>query len=492
MKNFKRLATSLVALFFVVAFSSCEKQQAKNSTIDVSFDIADLTNGLDKKGAMEEGDPNTTNVEQYPTCTDLETDYVVVTIDGVSYTLQMTALPNSQTEVVQLDADAPNLVTSLVVFSNEQTDPIYIAPENTSAEVTQGGLVGVPFDITTKAWDKASIHVDVVCWHPYSHRNYAWNWFQIDYKQVKTICFFGDVCTKFYKDFGATGYDLQADFTVDLTYENSQGVMVTNTVTTQNDDGNYVNEDGPLCVSYIDDINKEENATYDLTLHTPTGDILLADNVAVAEGTWSEIGKTDGFGGDDGVYLFNVGNCGIDEEGQFPSYLPLPNTAKMRVGVFSPDSYNITITQDNDPLRMLSDITNEQAWCLDKNVAIYEDVEYTGRVFSSLDIAKLMADPTITPARKTRFQNLPWGVINYMINHLDELPTGTSPADLQHAFWYITDAYANANQADKDKIDQWLSDYATWTPSVGQDAVVFLIPDQADGPVQAFGVRIDP
>jgi hypothetical protein len=496
MRNLKRLATSLVALVLVLAFSSCEKQQPQSSKIDVSFDIADLTSGLSKKGALETGDPSAQNIEKYPECTELTTDYVIVTIDGVAYTLEMTSLPNSQTEVVQLDADAPNEVQSLVVFSSEQKDPIYIAPKNTSLEVTEGGLTGVPFTINTEAWNKEAIHVDVVCWHPYTYKPYTWNWFQIDYHQVKSICFFGDVCTKFYEEFGAEGYDFPAAFTVALTYQNSAGAWITNTLST-NDDENFVNENGPLCISYLDDLMKDEHATYTLTLNTPTGDVVLDENVAIAEGTWSEEGKSDGFGGMDGIYLFNVGECGIDEEGQFASYLPLPTTAKMKVGVNSSDDYNITISENGEDLHMLAGISGTQAWCLDHAVNIHANQVYTARVFSSLDLAKLAADPNITQPRKDRFSSFPWGAINYMINNLDELPLGLTPADLQHAFWYISNGYQNVLPAVKAKIDEWKdssnpNNKLSWKPKVGDDAVVFLIPDQKDKAIQAFGVRIDP
>ena len=493
MRNFRRLATSLVALVLVLAFSSCEKQLAESSIIEVSFDIADLTNGA-KKGALENGDPGSENTEVYPDCVDLATDYVEVTIDGNLHTLQMTSLPNSQTEVIKLDTTDANLVTMLNVYSSDGT-LLYTAPSNTSLEVTQGGLVGVPFNINTWAWHKESIHVDVVCWHPFSHENYSWNWFQIDYNQLKSICFFGDVCTKFFADFGAPGYDLQADFTVALSYEDADGAMVTNTVTTTNSTTEWVNEDGALCISYLDNLNKLENATFDLTLHTPTGDILLLDDEVLAEGTWSEVGKTDGFGGDDGIYLFNVGTCGIAEDAQFPSYLPLPDQVKMNIGDTSPDNFWITITEAfaGQDLHMLDNITGQQAWCLDNSVSIGYGV-YDAKVFSSLDLAKLMADGTVSAARKTRFNNLPWGAINYLINHIDELPGTLTPKQVQHAFWYITDALNDGTISATviTKIELWKTNHSGWTPKVGDDAVVFMIPDLATQPVQAFGVRIDP
>jgi hypothetical protein len=195
----------------------------------------------------------------------------------------------------------------------------------------------------------------------------------------------------------------------------------------------------------------------------------------------------------DGIYLFNVGECGIDEEGQFPSYLPLPTTAKMKVGINGPDDYNITISSNGENLHMLAGIDSVRAWCLDYAVRIHANQVYPARVFSSLDLAKLAADPNITQQRKNRFSSFPWGVINYMTNNLDEL----SPAALQHAFWYITNGYQNVPTAVKDKIDEWKdpsnpNNKLSWKPKVGDDAVVFLIPDQEEMAVQAFGVRIDP
>ena len=498
MKNYGKFATFLVAMIFVLAFSSCEKEQAESKAVDVFFDIASLTDESNMKSAMDRGDPNSRNDRNYPHCTKLATDYVVVNIDDSVYTLEMTSLTKSQTEVVQLIVgnNNSNNVTSFFAFSYDQEEPLYIAPSIESDEVTKGGLRGVPFRITTRAWKKEAIRIDVVCWHKYTHQSYAWNWFHIKYNLVKTICFFGDVCTEFYKQFGDdNGYDLPAHFTVDLTYTNSDGDKITNTVTTQNGTmivnktkgPNFVNDSGPLCISYIDNLMNTENATYDLTLHTPTGDILLVDDKAIPEGAWSEDDGSGGFGGDDGIYLFNVGNCGIIAEGQFPPYIPLPKTVKFTLLNDKGDEtgrYIATATVTDPSAQGLLPSGKFKTWCVDPLTTINYNVEYDANVYSLINII------TIPPSTRMDKIIAAKGKLHWVINHIDKIKKDFpkwNKVQIQELIWHIVD---NKTHEGYYKYAYNIPDYE---PKVGEFTLVIIDPvDNKGAAVQAFGVRVEP
>ncbi|MCK5788658.1 MAG: hypothetical protein KAH32_06655 [Chlamydiia bacterium] len=529
MKYIQRFATSLVALALIFAFSSCEKEQVNtNKEVSVYFDIASLGNkaaiDIKKDGTVGE------NPGIYPECTTDEVAYVIATIDDVPYTINMTLLPNSQTEVIQLDADADNELTSFIVY-NDAGVPIYQMPDEDSdeADPLKGNLTSVPMDLALGAFTKSKIEVDVVCWHPYSHMNLTWAWFEINYHQLNTLCFFGDICTKYADDFHTTqgspyinqeydGYDFPAIFWAVITraeYTDNSGVLHPEETWSANNVDNYAtptNVNDALCLTYRDNLQEDENFSYELFLFLPDGDTTLIHSGTFDDGAFSEMNNPNGFGGVDGLLTFAVGNCnngsGVDEV--LPPYLYLPEVGDIQViytNLADYEYFDVKLlgTSWDNALYPPELGENEQmsAWCVDLYHKIYED-EFTADVYNSLDIESL---PT------TEFKAYNWGALNWLANNEDIihniLDSGNWENDrygLQHTIWMVIHGTSAAVIADIEAetghtVDQNMLDlvaeaisHPLFVPSPGQYSLLLLDPGVDDNgtTIQSVIIRVDP
>ena len=272
MRNLKRLATSLVALFLVVAFSSCEKQASSDTLQEVSFNVNNVTNSLKKAIGP--------NDERIPTCVDSLPSYVVATItdaDGVStdYTLDVLNGLNdgTETQVIKLMAGTYSL-DGFKVYAQGGT-MIWAAPMNGSYYANLWNLQGVSFDFEVQAFTKTKIDVDVLCWEEYSYKYFGFNWFDFQKVTIKTVCFFGDICP------GETVVDYVAGYTIQIT--TPDGFLL--------GEGTFdpENQTGPLCIEYPEfgDLTDEtynvtislNNAPYDIVgigaLNADTGELTL-------------------------------------------------------------------------------------------------------------------------------------------------------------------------------------------------------------------------
>ena len=483
----KKLLTGwLMLALIMISFTSCDDtvDVPDVNMVDVTLDFNQLLNKADvTKVANKSYTSKDATQIPYPECTDESPTYIEVTIDGTMYTVEFTSL-GSQTEVIQLDASANNIITLLEVFG-DTTAPIYSMPEAGSKEAIDGGLTSVPYDMNLGGFTKTKVSVDVVCWHEYSHQALAWQWYEINYHQIKTLCFFGDVCTKFYADFGATEYDLVAAIRVDIYNGNTLYVSETNQVSSS-----FVGLEGsPLCVEYLDDELIDEDFTFSLTLLTPTGEVLLEDHTPFDDGVYSTDDGTGGFGGADGIWNFNVGECGnTANEANYPAYLPLPDEVTFKLKDANGDKYGkyrMEFGSLNGSVAspVMSFGALYHGWCVDKSTTINWNVSYEAKVYSLLDVANL---PSTTRINKIKAKA---GVLHWIINHIDEIvAAGYDKHDIQNLIWHVVNGFSvNAS------LTTYAAGIPNYNPKVGDYALVVFDPINSSGnPVQAFGVRIDP
>jgi len=478
----------------MVAFTSCDDTISVPDVkmVDVTFDLENLnlSNKFDgvKTANKEVFTKDDGTSIPYPECATEEATYVKVIIDGTEYTIDFTALPgNSTTEVIQL-AEGTYSVEEFTVYG--PSGPLYSAPEVGSNEVINGGLKGVPFDFTLGAFTKSKVSVDVVCWHEFSYQPLAWNWFEIDRNQVKTLCFFGDVCTKFYQDFGANDYDVIAAIEVEIFRKDGSGAWESIATGSNQDGSSFTGIAGsPLCVEYVDNetLNAEEFA-FTLTLLTPTGPVVLEDKTPFDDGAYSADDGAGNFGGSDGVWNFNVGECGnTSDEANYPAYLPLPTNLiqfKLIGEANQPDGfYRLEVGGFTGNFAFAPGQFN--GWCVDYDTTIYYGIQYEARVWSLLDIASI-PDQTRLNLIKAHAGKLHW-----IINHLDDITAaGFSPEDIQDMIWWLVSAKGPATAA----VKTYAAGVVDYSPKVGDFAMLIFDPyiQDDDTRVQAFGVRIDP
>ena len=311
MKTIKRLATFLVALLLVVEFSSCEKQS--NDLQSVSFNIQNVTNSLKKATGPQD--------DRIPVCIDEEPSYVIAKIGDNEYKLNvLTGLNDgTETQVLKLDAGTYTL-SSFKVYAldndgDDNDELIWATPESGSYYANLFGIQGVGVDFIVAPFEKSKFNIDVLCWQTYSYKDFGFNWFDYNKVEIKTLCFFGDVCVEehelwhstgsYYQQSNYEGYDFPAIFEVFIT--NEAGDIINDLTLNSNmlhPDGTIWQGVGsPLCIEYPDYDGIIDNYEFTINLILPNG-----DSYPIIEGQpfTAEQDPMD-ITGDDGVYDFAVG-----------------------------------------------------------------------------------------------------------------------------------------------------------------------------------------
>ncbi len=472
----------LVFLMLSLSFVSCSEdvEIPKASVVDVTFDMEQLTgNKADVSkiaNKWDYGNKKDGSVQTYPDCSEETPTHVLVTIDGTQYTIQFTSLEN-ETEVLQLKAGAENIITEFLVYAGGEI--IYEMPEVTSIEVIDGGLTGVPYDMDLAAFTKKKVHVDVVCWHDYSHSTLTWQWYELNYSQIKTLCFYGDVCTKFFDDFHEEGsdyfgqeydgYDFPAIFSIKI-FDGDTMIAFESNV-------DWQGVGAPLCVEYMDNLGIDEDFRFELWFTSPDGTTLVYGDT-FEDGIFSEDGNALGFGGEDGLFVFSVGNCDSqgnnDLELALPAYLPLPAQAEFMVsGSTYANGYLSTEVRGIVGVYALENMVYP-GWCGAKSDVIYRNVWYTADVKSSL-----------VPGAITRYNQNQINSLNWLVNNMD----GYTNQQIQAAIWYITDNYGSGNSLSTNAASN-----INFNVKVGDWAIVVFdaIEDDMKNDVQLFIVKVDP
>lgn len=331
MRNFKRLAASLVALVLVIAFSSCEKQPTGDALQEVSFNINNVTDILKKAVGPQD--------QEIPTCVDSLPSYVVATImdsEGASTEYKLNVLgglnDGTETQVIKLMAGTYSLDRFEVYAQGGSM--IWATPTNGSFYANLWSLKGVSFDFDVTAFTKMSVDVDVLCWEEYFYEEFGFNWFDFQEVKIKTICFFGDICTEEYALWGKSQYDFVANYRIEIMDGED---MVASESTYE-----WEVIAAPLCIEYPD-YGDRTNETYTVNFYimTPDGEegpasmTLNADTgVLMIDGDDASTNDINGEEDMDGIFDFVFyqgdncnysGNAGVNFVGEF-DYTPETDT----------------------------------------------------------------------------------------------------------------------------------------------------------------------
>ncbi len=532
MRNLKRLATSLVAIVFVIAFSSCEKQPAADLQQDVVFSINNVTNSL-KKGTVNGINPSDSEFV-IPNCSDEAPAYVMVGMDGndpVKLDVLSGLNDGTETVVMKLDADVEHTINSFMVYSSDGS-LIWAAPMNNSYYAQLWDLDGLVKKFTVEAFKKNAITIDVLCWEEYSYEEFGFNWFDFQGVTIKTMCFFGDICTKFYDDFynfpGSPynrgdgvdrGYDMPAIFKVLI--KTADGVVINDQ--TMNSNASYYGEGSPLCIEYPDFGDTQDNYFFEIYLAYPDGsyNLVYTSDMFAAEDDQSAIT------GEDGVFDFVVGNCSAEDGSAnivLPAYLFLPDTGHVMIE----PTQNTGVTYEYFDVELLGSSWNNSlfpdelaegnvlgAYCGDLFSYINGgNAEYDVNIYSSLE-------PTTMPSL---YNGYPWGALNWLANQQQAITNNQVDGKiLQAIVWFIihrdqaVDSNGNSHSASelfnrvlsssglstaqvtgaKNVADYALDNMSGFVPQTGQYSIVLFDPIEDNNTagtanIQLVLVRVDP
>jgi len=507
MKNIKNIGI-ITGLFLALTIISCNKDETNEilelQQQDVVFDINNFI-PPDVQTSSKGVFMSARDGEDFPECSDKVPSYVELTIDdGDILRLKLVTLNNkTETEVLKL-VEGDYKLTSFIVYA-EDGSPLWAAPIEGSYYELLWNLTGVDVPFTVLKFDKIKVKVDVLCYVPYDYENFGFAWFAYTPIEIHTVCFFGDICTKFYEYFHNEespyfgqhydGYDFAAIFSIVVKANDEFGVP-TDIVVNDPDFNSNLSWQGvgePLCIEYPDVIGIDETFTYEIWLTMAEGDPKLVYTGVFDDTAVADRGNTNGFGGDDGVFDFVVGNCSSDYNDlnlELPAFLPLPTTGEFMVDDHLVNAYfDVNFRGLDNEILFENGGNGYPAYCGDLNHLIVQGTWYAAEFYSSLEVSTIPA----------HFNSYDWGALNWLVNNLEAYPS-LSYLEIQGAIWWVIhrDTAINPGAIENQLALDALT-HSDFIPTVGDYAIV-LVHDADSNPASPEGsddtqlviVRVDP
>lgn len=481
------MLTMLLAVIFMTTSCNKDADEPTMSQAEVSFSISNLsmTDNPLKSGGL---DPET------PECSEEPPAYVVVTINGMDYRLNVLQDLNDglETEVLKMYTGMYNVTDFKVYDANDNL--IWLSPKG---EDGFGHWLenNVEFEFEIVEWKKVKVVVDVLCFIPEEVTEFGYGWFELVPNIDKPLCFYGNICTKFYEDFHDEripnnpyvgqeydGYDFPALLEVIVYGPDGQVMDIANNVDTQGDN---------FCARYLDILADEgEQYTFELFLIEPDNTRLLIHSGVFDDSMWSNNGdgpwaSPNPFGGEDGKFDVIIGNCLSDDSPLqpdviLPGYIPLPETVtfKLHLGATSFLDLEVFSTTGGGSLNQIKPGVIP-GWCGDRSTTIYIGSTYTADVYTSLDLAGM-------PLKYQGYGAAKWAMLNWLINQ--DL-SGYTRDEIQNAIWNIIDGTADPDGG----LSAAAAPHIDFMPQPGQYAFVLLDPHEfKDQEFQLIIVQVDP
>ena len=500
MKN--KLFSGLIALmmiFAAVSFTSCEKNEVvSDNVVEMAFKIHNPSQNASFKNGGDEG---------LPECNDQATpSYVITTIGGTLYTIPvLSSFDPTLTQTIKFNLgqlEEEDLVITTFEVYDAADNLIWLAPLNGSI---YSGWLSNPLDLTftVEAFKKAQIDIDVLCWVPAEYENFGYNWLAFHKYKVYEICFFGDVCTKFYEDWNSETHDFAAPFTVNI-FETLPDGELGNEVTIIGEGANtnvhWEVIDDVLCVEYIDNLEDDiTDFTAVISLNAPDGTLIELGSTQVIGGVLVDSGT-------DGVFDFLAGgsDCmyGQEYDALYPlTWMPMPEVVEFKLGhnAASTTSYfrldNINVVTGAQTVEFTNG-TNLNAWCAKKDWDITVGHTYRARVHPYYN----------APAIFAAVSDIQWRALNYLANV--NIPAAVAAGShskivtIQDAIWAILGQLASPPPAALlVKNEAIAAAIANYVPPIGGHIIVLVEPylnlSQTskmveEGQFQVAMVRVDP
>lgn len=437
----------ILVLLAMGLFASCQKKspQAASKTQAVTFGVTEVEPGTLKS------DKDTW------ICSNTIPDRVWVQIDGVDYYAQLTTVGGKlYTQSIQL-SPGPHTINLFVLYKETDgvtgvtgVDEIVFGIPESGSDYAIYVNKSVEFPIEVASFEKTEVPVEVLCFHASVYKSFGYNWFAIDKVVVREQCFFGDFCTKHFKDYEGSDYakqatglhiDMPAIFQIKVSKKQSDSLWIPlangGVFTNDNEESGW-GVGAPVCVQYPDNIGSVDSLKFELFILVKQG----ADFNFVLFHTWFIKDAEMIPAGSDGVVDFELGNCNIGSADlQLPPYINLPAEATLKMNNTIPST---TITKEGLPgyfdidlsdIGPGFDIANGKypANCFRIKGGINNST-HPVTVKSSL-YPELMGSET---------QKLPWDKANWLMNHLADYP-GHTWSDVQQALWMLEDPAYNGD-----------------------------------------------
>ncbi len=509
---------AIMSLMFF--FTSCEEkiENEKPEKVDVEFVLNNP--GLDNPGAtmLKGGTLKAGGNTGIPQCVDsaaVSVHVVGTGPDGVQIDMVLPLLntydDGKQTVLVKM-TPGDYKITQFEVLA-EGGSIIYASPlENSYYDNLFDFTNNVEVDFTLLPFNKQKINVDVLCWQDYKYKEFGYFWFDYHNYAIKTVCFFGDVCTKFFDEWSTwnnspyanltvQGYDFPALFSVIVVNENDPEHVTVASNFGENMTTDNIGE--PVCVEYLDNLEVEnEHYLAQLYLELPDGSQVMLDEIEFTDADWSETDDASTWGGDDAIWEFAVGSCAMaahadDIDGVYNiPWVPLPNTLTFKVlydasaeKCIATDTYfGLGNIQPDIEVGEFVQGDTLGAWCGNKEWHITPGTTYDAYVYPYFNI------PSTAPQRYQDITSEQWAMLNYIVN--EELAGSYNEHNVQQAIWRILGYVTSGGGA----VYTHALNHTTYVPPLGGYIVVLVDPYQVHGTtdvscredIQLALVRFDP
>ena len=478
-----------------LAVTSCNKPTAIAPEQDVIFTAVSLESGL--KSSDTDGDICNNDVAHYAKLTIQQLDESgnpisgtsidkivdIFYLNGMMYTNTLRLIPGKyQLTAFSLWNQGPDNATGgdddIMVYATPNVDSEY-------ADLVDA----LPQAFNVNAFLKNEVPIQVLCFEPAEFDKFGFSWFAIDYTTVDNndMFFYGDFCTKYFKDYeanefyddqmvgGSLSHDMIAIYKIQVLKEDeNQDWDLIETYT--NETSSVSGE--PLIIPHPNTDVVGERFKFKLFILVKDGNSFSYKKFKVWVVTDDE--KIDS--GDNNIIEFVLGSCTPEADYILPPYMNLPENATLTTISSIPGSLGTYFDVTLSNIGPGYDIQNGNygVYCADKIAEITLNQEYNMNVFTSLYIDQI---PDAFSLQKPILDN-----INWLGNNLYRYE-GHSWRDIQNAVWMLLgqiteteNGGALAPTALAIKMKNDARDYGdNYLPPVGgYAAVLFISPDAND------------
>ncbi|MCK5820589.1 MAG: hypothetical protein KAH17_01840 [Bacteroidales bacterium] len=321
-----------------------------------------------------------------------------------------------------------------------------------------GALVAnpLPQPFLVSSFSKIEVPLGILCFEPSTYKQFGFAWFRVDETVARQKWFFGDFCTKFFKEYEGSLYgddpkvDMPAIFNIGLYYDDNKngGFEEDELIGNYDNEADYMTSGAPMSLNYLDPAGTGDLYELRISIYVKTGNDDNGDKQFGYKtfGSWfftdesddlyTNAELTDGFfdAGDDGVYDFVMGNCNAEAaDFAFAPYMNLPESASLEVNSdFGPGPIggaylDITLSGFNSGFDIEANLWYG-SYCFDQSVEIGTAQSYEVTIFSSLN-------KQILPIS---IRDKKWEEVNWLANHFEDFP-GYTWKDVQQAIWELDD-----------------------------------------------------
>jgi len=320
-----------------------------------------------------------------------------------------------------------------------------------------GALVTTPLpaDVVVSPFVKTEVPISILCYESESYLDFGFTWFRIDENRVRSKHFFGDFCTKFYKDYINSDLYAPKDIKVDMPaiFKLRLHSVLSETDSTASfismtDNSSSFDNGKPITLAYPDLESAGDLFRSDIYIYVKIGDgfgfksfgsWFWKDNSDTMYSSMDDLTKEkNGFiAGIDGVYDFILGNCNVDgADFTFAPYMNLPgsdhgSSIDMKISISSEDdrsSYLIAsltgIGEKSSGFDMWDG--DFEVYCFDLYNGIKTITYYDISIYSTLY-------PEHLPSY---MHNENWPAVNWLANNYSDFD-GWTWEDLQQALWTL-------------------------------------------------------